>query len=328
MGSTKQKLLYLLEYFYRHTDSEHRCNALELAEKLSENGIETERKSIYRDIATLQEYGFDIKKSSTGYYLDQRVFKPAEIRILISAVQTASFLTAQKTAALTNKLTGFLSRYQAETLLQQCNMGSIKCDNEEVYATIEAINLAIATHKQIAFSYYKRDINKHDTIQRHGERFVVNPYAMIWLQDRYYLVSNMASRNDLTHFRLDRMKNVALLQTPARHFSEVSDYTTTFQAADYAARCVNMFGGESESITLRCNMSILNEVFDRFGNTAVIRKENEMRFIATVHAAASHGFLAWVAQFGANIEIVSPRQLRKQMKQHLSEALLQYQNES
>ena len=144
MSNTKLKPLYLSDLFHKNTDSEHRVSVNELVDMLEKLGISAERKGLYRDIDALVEYGLDIKKTTSGYFLDKRKFSLAEIRILISAVQSASFISDKRTQELVSKLMDYLSVYQAEAILQQSNIATVKNDNEEIFTIIEAINIAIS----------------------------------------------------------------------------------------------------------------------------------------------------------------------------------------
>ena len=56
----KQKLLYLLKFFYEETDEDHPLTVNEIIAKLNQNGISAARRSIYDDIRTLQDFGIDI----------------------------------------------------------------------------------------------------------------------------------------------------------------------------------------------------------------------------------------------------------------------------
>ena len=54
------RLLKILDILERRTDEEHPIRTAELIERLDEEGIPTERKTIYRCIETLTDNGFDI----------------------------------------------------------------------------------------------------------------------------------------------------------------------------------------------------------------------------------------------------------------------------
>ncbi len=321
----KVRMLTLLDILHEKTDEEHILNSQMLLAELNNRGIVSDRRSVYRDIEALAEYGFDVVTTAKGFYLRNRKFTLAEIMLLISAVQAAPFVTQSKTAALMEKLSGFLSVYQREGIKNASNIGGVKFGNEEVYRTIEMINYGIASGKTISFLYYKRSIMRRDVVQRRGKRYVVSPYAMVWVQDRYYLISNMCDKEGLTHFRLDRIRDVRLEEAPVRPVEEVSDYTGKFDAEDYASKCLNMFGGEITKIRLRCHMDLLNELFDRFGEDIPVKKDGDDHFIALVEAAKSKGFINWVCQYGDMAEVLEPADLRNEVKDRLLSAVRLYE---
>lgn len=320
----KVRMLVLLDILHELTDEEHIMNSKSLLAELNRRGHETDRRSVYRDIEALTDYGFDIVTTSKGFYLRRRRFTLAEVMLLISAVQAAPFVTRSKTDQLMEKLTGFLSVYQQEGIKNASNISGVKFGNEEVYRTIEMINCGIAAKKKISFLYYKRSIMRRDVVQRRGKRYNVSPYAMVWVQDRYYLIANMDGKEDIINFRLDRIRDVRIEDAPIRPVSEVSDYGDEFDAVDYASKCLNMFGGEVKRITLRCDMALLNELFDRFGEEIPVRKDGEEHFIARIEAADSDGTVNWICQFGSKIEVTDPPEVRERVRERLVSAAALY----
>ena len=323
MSATKVKPLYLMDVFSQLTDEQHRLTVPQIVEELEKRGVLAERKGIYRDIEALIEYGLDIRRTGTGYYLHTRQFDRGEVQVLISAVEAASFLSAKRSGMLIEKLGTLLGDYDRDQLIVG-SLGGIKSRDDSVLKTIEAVSRAIAHRRVITFQYSKRDVGRNSIMQHSGKRYRVSPYALIWMQERYYLVCNMEDRNDLTHFRLDRIQDVWEDPAPWRHFSQVSAYGAKFDAADYTPKCLNMFGGEVMRIRLKCSISIVNEVFDRFGDEITVQSEGEDRFTAFVSAVGGVGFLSWAAQFGDQLEIVSPPELRQQMRRRLEAAIKAY----
>lgn len=321
----KVRMLVLLDILHELTDDEHIMNSQALLSELNKRGYSTDRRSVYRDIEALTEYGFDIVTTAKGFYLKNRRFTLAEIMLLISAVQAAPFVTDRKTAALMDKLTGFLSVYQREGMKNASNIRGVKLGNEEVYRTIEMINYGIASGKMISFLYYKRSIMRMVVVQRKGRRYLVSPYAMVWVQDRFYLISNMSGKEGLTHFRLDRIRDVRIEDMPLVPADEV--YGEHFNAVDYASKCLNMFGGEITRIQLRCHMDLLNELFDRFGEDIPVKKSDDDHFIARIEVAASEGLINWVCQYGSKVEVLTPDNVRAAVKKRLEEAAALYSDE-
>ena len=321
----KVRMLTLLDILHEKTDEEHVLNSQALLAELQKKGMTSDRRSIYRDVEALAEYGFDVVTTAKGFYLRNRRFSLAEIMLMISAVQAAPFVTESKTQALMDKLLGFLSEYQRDGIRSASNISGVKFSNEEVYRTIEMINYGIASGRKVSFLYYKRSIMRRDVVQRKGRRYVVSPYAMVWVQDRYYLISNMNGKEGMTHFRLDRIRDVRLEDTKAKPVNKVEGFAKGFDASDYASKCLNMFGGDIKRITLRCHMDLINELFDRFGDDIPVKKDGEEHFIARIEAAASKGFINWVCQFGDKAEVLEPAELRAEVGEYLKSAAALYE---
>jgi len=329
MASSKRKLLALLEMLYRETDEAHRLSGYELEARLNEAGIEAERKSLYRDIAVLQEAGLPLVKSTTGFYWGERVLNIAELRTLMSAVQSAAFISNRKTKELQRKLRSIASNPQRRELTTPA-VGCAKCVGGHVLDTIERVNQAITDRKQISFLYFKMDARGGgeelaEVRRRMGKRYVVSPYALVWMQDRYYLVANMNGREELTHFRLDRIRGVREEPVKWRHFSEVSAYKEEFDISDYARKCINMYGGEAEKILLWCAHDLAGEIADRFGTEYTIKDADTFGFTVEVAAVPNKGFLNWAGQFGADLEILRPESLRNEMRERLLAAAKRYE---
>ena len=110
----KMKLLYLMKILTERSDEEHPLTAAELCRILTqEYDVPAERKSVYRDIAALQESGMDIEQRTDGvpgYYLGSRLFELAELKLLVDAVQASRSITGKKTDELIHKLESLASR--------------------------------------------------------------------------------------------------------------------------------------------------------------------------------------------------------------------------
>jgi len=313
--NSKLKILYLMDIFLSRTDDENIMSAGELCDELEKvYGITAERKSIYSDIETLQSYGMDIIFTRTpkkGYFLANRKFEIAEIRLLIDAVQAAGFITPKKTRHLIEKIKKEVSVSQANMLGHHVYVDNrVKCDNEEIYYNIDLLNNAIENQSQVELVYVRHKIDKNMDAIKEKKILKVNPYALIWANDHYYLVGNNPKYDNLMHLRIDRMKKVTELEENARPYSEVSEFTDGFDAAVYARRMFNMFSGEIKTIELICENSIVDDILDRFGDNANMRFHDEDSFCITTTATMGQGLVSWIMQYGKKIAVVQPQELR------------------
>jgi predicted DNA-binding transcriptional regulator YafY len=313
--NTKLKLLYLKEILEKYSDENHILNSNDIADRLLRDyGLECERKSIYKDIEVLMDYGMDIIKARTpknGYFLASGMFEIAEIRLLSDAVQAADFITKNKTKKLVEKIEGFTSIYQAETLKKQVYIDNRpKSTDESVYYVIDTLDNAIKAGKKVSFNYSRRKMDEKYAARKETRSFTVSPYSLIWSNDHYYLVANNEKYDNLMNVRVDRISQVQILEDRVRPVSEVSPYNYYFDAADYAAKTFNMFSGELQMIELKCKNEILEEIFDRFGERINTRRFDDSSFLLRTEASISKGLASWIMQFGTDIEVVSPAELR------------------
>lgn len=324
----KLKLLYVLDILKKYSDENHPLNASEIAEKLSFYGIEAERKSIYDDILQLEIYGTDIIKSSNkkGWFIGSREFETPEINLLCDAVKSANFISANKTRELISKLTEKLSENEKDKYRDVFFNPNLKCKNEEIYYTIDKLNTAIKSKKQVTLKYSSRFLSKDREIEKQTKEMTINPYALTWQDDHYYLVGNYAKYNNLIHLRVDRINKVEITETPSRHFSEVSNYTDFFDIADYTKKLFSMHGGELFDVELCCNKSIIEHVLDRFGENIFIKNVTEDTFSFKTQLSLSEALVTWILNFGENITVKSPQKLREMIKFRLNQVLKNYED--
>ncbi len=312
--NSKLKLLYLKDIFEKYTDEEHVLNSVDIVEKLESMGIACERKSIYKDIEILCDYGLDIIKTTkpkTGYFLASREFELAELRLLNDAIQSARFVSKKKTIQMLKKTDKLVSVYQSKRLKKQVFIdNSNKCSNEEIFYNIDALDAAIKAERKVHLKYSRRKIDANFIASQEQKEFVLSPYALVWSNDHYYLVANNEKYDNIMNIRIDRIRKVEILNEKVRHFSEVSEYRTVFDTADYVSKNFNMFSGKPQMTKLHCKNEILEEMLDRFGEKITINKSDEGWFFVNDELYVNEGLASWIMQFGDKIEVIYPQELK------------------
>lgn len=319
MQNSKIKTLLIYKFLEEFSDEENPLSTTDLISLLDEKGIKCERKSIYADIKALNEIGCEVVGTALpkkGYYMASRRFQVPEVRLLMDAVNSAGFITPEKTRLLIKKLESLMSSHQAHNLTSQvyCENKN-KCDNEEIYYLIDNLYDAIKRRKKVRFTYRKRNIDKEAKKSYTNKIFTVSPYALVWKDGHYYLVCNKSKYDNLMNLRVDRIRKLDILDNqPIRHFSEVSDYKYVFDSADYASKMFNMFSGKTEEITIECHMELREEMMDRFGPKIPLRAVDENHFETKIQAAVSDGFVSWIMQYGDRVKVTAPRHMIDKIK--------------
>ena len=102
-GKSKVKILYLLKILQEETDAERGLTMSGIIEKLDENGVSAERKSIYSDLEALREFGVDIvtyPRNPVEYAIAHRGFTLSELMLIVDAIQSCRAITDKQAGLL------------------------------------------------------------------------------------------------------------------------------------------------------------------------------------------------------------------------------------
>ena len=318
----KLKIFYILDYLQQNSHENHPVRAQELIDMLQNKyGINCERKTVYSDIASLQDYGVDIVAlpgKNGGYYIASRNFELPELKLLIDAVQSSRFLTEKKSRELIEKLCNQCSIHDAKLVRRDVLVsGRVKSMNETIYYNVDTIQEAIGQNRQITFRYF--DWGLDGKRRYRSKNYEASPYGLCQDNENCYLLA-FADRHGITSYRVDRMSDIQLLDTARTPCPELTGKNLT----EHANRLFQMFSGDSAEVKLRFHRSLINVVVDRFGRDTMLIPDGEDHFVFTVRVAVSPMFLSWVIGFGSKAKILYPQSVIDACTQMCREALEQY----
>lgn len=314
----KLKLLYIIEMLQENTDENHPMSTAEIIERLEANGIHSERKSIYDDIAKLCDFGYDIiqvqSRLGGGYYMASREFELAELKLLVDAVQSSRFITTKKSRDLIKKLEKKAGKHDAGKLQRQVFVaGRIKTENESIYYNIDNIHRAIQENKQISFTYMDWNLKKQLVTRKNGDK-QVSPWALIWREENYYLAAFDAEDEIIKHYRVDKMGRVEVQENKQREGVEQFSHV---DLAAYTNQTFGMFGGQEEIVTLQFPEYLIGVVLDRFGKEADVRAMEDNTFRVRSKVAVSGQFFGWLAGIGKEAKIIAPQTVAEEYRDWL-----------
>ena len=321
MASRKLKLLYLARLFQEQTDEEHTVTVNDMIQYLQTLGIPAERKSLYEDLDLLQQAGLDIvhvKTKTHNYYLGQRDFELAELKMLIDVVQASPFLTPKKSFELIGKLERLASTAQAGSLRRQVYvLNRVKTQNEQLYYNIDGINQAINENRCVQFRYFDWTASGERQYRHNGEPYCECPAALC-VDRNYYLVTYRPAEQKFIHFRVDRIGSLWVSER------ERPPLPADFDPAAYVRTIFDMHSGDTQHVTLEMKSHLLNVAMDRFGQEAHYRSGPNDTVIVSAEVEVSPTFLSWVLCFGSSAKIQSPASAQKALQKLAQEALAQY----
>lgn len=306
----KIKLLKLMELLCQETDEQHPLGTNEICERIEALGITCERRTVKKDIDTLNAFGYEImstqKVHQKAYYVEDRNFSLPELRILIDAVEAASFITDQKTDLLIKKIASLAGNHRAEIL-----QNNIKCfnmrkhKNEGIFYAIDAIDEALRLKQKVSFYYFDLNENHERVYRKNKKRYVTDPIALVYNEDNYYLVCYTEKYHSFTNYRVDRMEKVLTEIEPICAEAMEQNLDT----AEYTEQVFRMFNGKQEKVTLVFDDSLINVVFDKFGENIEMKRIDEHTCSVKLMVRVSPTFFGWLFQFGEKMQIKTPKKL-------------------
>ena len=317
-NNQKLKLLYLLEMFYKDTDSQQGLTMGEIIEKLAEQGISTERKSIYRDIDALRDFGMDIctyQRAPVQYALANRIFSIQELMLIVDSVQSSKFLSEKKSKDLVKKIKQLASSLEQTLLNKNVHVhGRVKTQNQSDFRNVDIIQEAIASKRKIFFHYFKYDVHKCKVAQHEGEAYRETPLHVVYSDGCYYLVAYSEKYDNFTNYRIDRMDKLMILEDSAKRNKKIANY----DVADLSTCAFGMYRGKRISATLLVESSAMSSVIDRFGkdtHTSVIDENHARVYVPIMNSPV---FFGWLTGFGTQVRIEKPRSLVEEYQNYLS----------
>ncbi len=326
VSNQKIKLLAVMQILLQRTDENHTMSAQDICSVLrSTYGITAERKGIYSDIEALQQMGIDIVQNrgkAPGYYVGSREFELAELKLLVDAVQSSKFITSKKSEKLIKKLESLASVHEAQQLQRQvfiCDRP--KTENETIFYIVDQIHTALFENKQVSFQYTEWTPKKELRVKKEGAYYYLSPWALTWDNENYYMVAYDAESDMVKHYRVDKIKNLSLLEEKRLGKEKFQ----SFDLPAFAKKTFAMYGGRDETISLRCTNRLAGVIIDRFGKDVIIIPDEKESFKVKVLVTVSNQFYGWLAGLGNEVQIIGPKHAREEYKEYLQTILEQYQ---
>lgn len=339
----KLKAYLVMRYLMKNSDIDNPVSTTDIQDfLLSDCGIESERRSIYKDIEEInkilwmeyyggtfaeaeaalckddtdEEKAIVYDKSRKGFYVRQRKLELDDIRLLAECVYTAKFVPEKQVHTLIDTITEYASDAQAESIkhdafnIDRSRPNTLK---STVLYNLSTINEAMSrklegrphSPEKIRFKYMKYTVSnvKQQAERRRGDNYIVSPYRLLINDGNYYLLAFDDRYQEIRTYRVDRMKDVQRTGEPRAG-------EAAFNAVDwnrYTQRTFSMFSGKTVSVTMRFINPLLDTVVDRFGTKDVsFAIVDDRHFTLTAPVDISPQFFGWLLGFGKRAKLIAP----------------------
>ena len=317
----KMANMAILEILTYYSDEQHPLSRDEILNLLKANyHIEIGRKTFYEHIDALKKLKYDISDFSTnrkGYYLLERSFEKSEINLLCHSIHSSHIIPARASRDLIGKLLKTQSKHmQREFHHHVYGKNYRKTENPQFFLNIDIILEAVHNRNPISFIYTKYNLEK-EKIPRREQRYITNPYDIVYNNSCCYLIGYSEKRNDYTHYRIDKMEDIEMITEQKFIIKE------NFYAYDYAKTKTYMYGGKEYNVFIKCDISILDDVLNTFGINTFIQKHTDNTFFAKI-TTTKEGAIYWALQYCKYCCIIEPLEIKEEIKTILLKAIENY----
>ncbi|MBR6618412.1 MAG: WYL domain-containing protein [Oscillospiraceae bacterium] len=306
--STKFKFLKLYEMLKSETDEENPMSTNEICRRMAEMGVPCNRRTLPQEIRALNDEGYEVCVRDKGrahfYYVADRDFSVPELRLLIDAVQASHLMTEKKTQELTEKIAALAGSKQAEVIKNNIvHFNPSKCTNESIYYVIDALERALRDKKKVVIRYFHLNEKREKVYRSENGIHMVEPIALVYNNDKYYLTCYNPKAERNYNYRLDRIEKVEILDEKISKNAMIRSRSV----AKYTAQVFKMYGGETEKITLQFDAQMIDYIYEKFGINTKICSADEEQFTTQVDVQISPTFFGWVLQFAGKMKIIAPQ---------------------
>lgn len=297
--------------------------------------ISIDIKTIYQVIRNINELSYLIfekeiikTKHRKGYCIEEEFFEDGQLQYLLDSVIFNDKLNRDEVDNLVNKIKKISTKKQ----LDRIQIESVKQKNRDYNLLLNMTTVIKAIHNQqnIYFKYVSYEMegdrlkevyHTNGNHQDNKEFYIISPYKIIQKDSKYYVLGYFKERPDkLSNYRLDRMRLVRNHKSPYQP-GEQFDLEQETKNIN-----INMYVSEKKSkLEILVDDTVIREVQDKFGQIAKVTKEYDNRYLLTAEdVPISEGLIGWLMMLQDHVCVVSPYDLKEDMKKRIEKMYQQY----
>ena len=359
----KLVILYILDILQKYTDEEHRLSQKEIQDILKrEYEMTVDRKAVKRNLLNLIEYGSNIEYREvsrkdifrkkdfvsykgtsdfadkeiseddllwTDFYLKQK-FTNEELRLLIDSMLFSKHIPYSQAKELIKKLESLSNIYFKSCSQYIYPLPVERTDNEQVFYNIAILDDAIRKKKKVLFEYaeYHTDKKMHLKKREDGSvrEYIITPYQMAVQEGKYYLICNYDKYDDISNYRVDRIRNIQILEEKGKPFETLKwSGHQPMNLNEYMKEHVYMYSSENVFVKFRIVKAMISDVIDLFGKGVNFSEETDTHVSVSVHVneRAAEQF---AKNYAPDVVILQPKRLRGKLRDDLKKAWEAYED--
>ena len=352
----------ILDIFQKYTDENHCLTQKDIADILKDKyNMIVDRKAIRRNILNLIECGYPIEYKEknrmvpvkndkgeqlvdiesgkplfeesciwTDFYLEREI-TDGELRLLIDYLLSLKYIPAGQCRDLIEKLENLSNENFKSHISYASGLPAGHKSNPQLFYNIELLDDAIYRNRKITFEYteYKKDKKSYSRERQDGSIriYKVTPYQMAAKEGKYYLICNYDKYNDISNYRVDRIKNISITEEQGKPFEQLEwSGGRAINLEQYMAEHVYMFASETSRAKLRIKKPLISDVIDLFGDDIRFMDESDDEVSVSVRAT-EEAIEQFAKTYLPDVVVLEPERLAKKIEKGLKESLQKYTKE-
>jgi len=320
MADSKLKYIALLDILKNESSKDNPLTTTTICARLKEKGISKDRRNLPRDIDALSSLGYAVIKIKIGhenaFFLECSELDEKEVRVIIDALQAASFISIEETTNIISKVFSMaaLSEGAEDIINTSYYYNTRKAKNDLAINNIDLVSKAIRHKKKIKFKVFDLDENAEKKYHKNGQSRIEEPIAFVFHKDHYYFLTNNQCESEkngiFVSYRIDRVDSIEEID----EMISLEGINKRNMVSGFVENAVSMFSGQLTDIVLDISDgNVLKYIFEEFGekNTKII-KINDSRYIASIKSDVTPTFYGWIFQFADSMNIISPDFVKKE----------------
>ena len=321
MITQKATILCIYEILKRYTDESHILSTEKIREKLKNiYNIDMERRAIYRNIDALRSIGIEIegyRENREGDYLVDREFELSEIRLLCDAVAASDMINEKIGKTIIKKLVDTQSIFQGRLLQKTVFVKSEKkILNKQLFYNIDTLNVAINQGCKVSVKMMEYGMD-HELTERQDSPIVLSPYVTLWAEGNYYILARREGMDQLEHFRIDLLKDIAILERG------IDMIFGGFNPSQYARKFVFQNGENKGKYEIECGLDLWQEVAETFGKDANVVRNDGAEIAVKIMTVPSK-IKPWILEHIDQCNVTGPKKFREEIQRIVMEAYKKY----
>lgn len=307
-------------------------SAKEIQKRLEDYEIYLDIKTVYSCIHQINDFFHGwvhsdviVSIKRVGFKIQFDFFEDGELQFLLDSIVFHQDLKNEDKQNLQDKLLSLSSYYQKQRLVRF--QPSKRTLHFSLFLNLTTIMKAIENKSVLSFQYINYVISQNYLKEapslngNNQDQYILSPYQIVSQNNHYYVIGyNDKFKNELSTYRIDRMRMIQTIHKPYLDIQEQFDLT------DEIEKTTNMYiSKQRDTIQLECHQKLLRELVSRFGTEITVQKLYQQQYLVTISdTPISDGLIGWLMMLQDQVKVVAPESLQKEMKSRIEKMSMLY----